>query len=244
MKIHTLCALAACCLIASTGSTAIAAAMSGQGTWESTLQGRDLDGNLSTAEAFYDSILGITWMADVNLIGAGKSWADSKTWAANLNPYDSGITGWRLPTTTDTGSLGCDYSVTGGTDCGYNVDVTTSEMAHLYYFTLGNLAYYDESGASNQPGYGLSNTGPFSNFLPSFYWSSTENARNTSSERESAWYFAMSNGEQGTTLATTLDVNAWAVHDGDVGAAVVPIPAAAWLFGTGLLGLIGIARKK
>jgi hypothetical protein len=28
------------------------------------------------------------------------------------------------------------------------------------------------------------------------------------------------------------------------GAAVVPVPAAAWLFGSGLLGLIGVARKK
>jgi hypothetical protein len=26
--------------------------------------------------------------------------------------------------------------------------------------------------------------------------------------------------------------------------AIVPIPAAAWLFGSGLLGLIGIARRK
>jgi len=31
-----------------------------------------------------------------------------------------------------------------------------------------------------------------------------------------------------------------AEHDGDI----VPIPAAVWLFGSGLLGLIGIARKK
>jgi hypothetical protein len=36
--------------------------------------------------------------------------------------------------------------------------------------------------------------------------------------------------------------HAWAVRDGDIGA--VPIPAAAWLFGSGLLGLIGVARKK
>ncbi len=28
------------------------------------------------------------------------------------------------------------------------------------------------------------------------------------------------------------------------GAAVVPVPAAVWLFGSGLLGLIGVARKK
>jgi hypothetical protein len=25
---------------------------------------------------------------------------------------------------------------------------------------------------------------------------------------------------------------------------VVPVPAAAWLFGSGLLGLIGVARRK
>ena len=30
----------------------------------------------------------------------------------------------------------------------------------------------------------------------------------------------------------------------DFGQAVVPVPAAVWLFGSGLLGLIGIARRK
>lgn len=35
---------------------------------------------------------------------------------------------------------------------------------------------------------------------------------------------------------------AWAVRDGDV--AVVPIPGAIWLFGTGLMGLAGTARRK
>jgi hypothetical protein len=38
------------------------------------------------------------------------------------------------------------------------------------------------------------------------------------------------------------DLFAWAVHSGNVGA--VPIPPALWLFGSGLLGLIGVARKK
>ena len=30
------------------------------------LLGRDLDGNLSTAEAYYDTVLGITWLGDAN----------------------------------------------------------------------------------------------------------------------------------------------------------------------------------
>ncbi|MEA2093731.1 MAG: VPLPA-CTERM sorting domain-containing protein [Pseudomonadota bacterium] len=31
---------------------------------------------------------------------------------------------------------------------------------------------------------------------------------------------------------------------GDLGQVVVPVPAAVWLFGSGLLGLVGMARRK
>jgi hypothetical protein len=48
------------------GTTAQAASVSGQGAWEMTLQGRDLDGDNTTAEAWYDSVLGITWLGDAN----------------------------------------------------------------------------------------------------------------------------------------------------------------------------------
>ena len=47
-------------------SAANAASVSGQGTWKTTLQGRDLDGNLFTIEAYYDTALNITWLADAN----------------------------------------------------------------------------------------------------------------------------------------------------------------------------------
>jgi len=48
----------------------------------------------------------------------------------------------------------------------------------------------------------------------------------------------------GSTLSTAQGNNyyGWAVRAGDVGA--VPVPAAVWLFGSGLLGLVGVARKK
>jgi PEP-CTERM motif len=45
-----------------------AAGVPGQGTWETTLQGRDLDGNAANGfEAYYDTVLNITWLADANL---------------------------------------------------------------------------------------------------------------------------------------------------------------------------------
>ncbi len=38
------------------------------------------------------------------------------------------------------------------------------------------------------------------------------------------------------------NVYAWAVKSGDVSA--VPVPAAVWLFVSGLVGLVGFARRK
>lgn len=46
------------------------------------------------------------------------------------------------------------------------------------------------------------------------------------------------NGAGFTTVAYTLHL------EGHVSASAIPLPAAAWLFGSGLTGLIGIARRK
>lgn len=216
-----------------------AASISGQGTWESTLQGRDFDGNLATFEAYYDSVLNITWLADANYAGTTMTWADASGWATGLDPYGSGITGWRLPTVTDTGAPGCDYAYSG-TDCGYNVDTATSEMASMFYDTLGNLAYYDTSGGG-QPGWGLSNTGPFSNVQSYIYWSATEHAPGASL----AGLFYFYNGYQNFSRYEAGYYYAWAVHAGDVGASAIPVPAAVWLFVSGWLGgMAGVARRK
>ena len=239
MKSHPRWAATALSLVVLGASTlAHAAPVSGQGTWETTLQGRDLDGNLSTFEAYYDTVLDITWLANANYAGTAMIWANANTWAAGLNPYGSGITGWRLPTVTDTGAPGCDYAYTG-TDCGYSVDTATGEMAHMFYTTLGDKAYYNTSGDGLQPGWGLSNTGPFSNVQSLVYWSGSEYAPGASH----AWNFYFDLGSQLADLKEH-GGNAWAVRPGDVAASTVPVPAAVWLFGSGLLGLVGIARRK
>ncbi len=223
-------------------AVANAASVGGQGTWESTLQGRDLDGNLSTTEAYYDTVLDITWLADAYYVGALMDWTTANAWAANLNL--NGITGWRLPTVMGTGMSACIYAFTG-TDCGYNVRTTSgstvySEMASLFYDTLGNLGLHDTSGSAPQQGWGLTNTGPFSNVQSYYYWSATEYAPDTLN----AWDFYFNDGYQDNLNKSSGLLYAWAVHSGNVGVSVVPVPAALWLFGSGLAGLIGVARKR
>lgn len=225
-----------------------AASVSGQGSWESTLQGRDLDGNTATIEAYYDTVLDITWLADANA-GAGSTfddgtsttdgkmtWVNASDWAANLNTF--GITGWRLPTVTDTGTPGCNFSYSG-TDCGHNADTATGEMAHMFYSTLGNIAYYDTNGNPNQPGWGLSNTGPFNNLQFFSYWTDTPYVTTTNL----AWHFDFILGHQGEVNVSN-NQYAWAVHQGDVGTSTVPLPSALLLFASGFLGLFGASYQN
>lgn len=190
----------------------------GQGSWETTLQARDFDGNSSTIEGYYDTVLKITWLADASYAGTMMDWdTATKDWVKNLKI--NGITGWRLPTMVDTDTPGCDGSF-NGTDCGYNVKTTDgstvySEMASMFYDTLGNKARVDTSGASPQPGWGLTNTGPFSNLQPSIYWSGLEYALTGTA----AWVFSFSDGNQ-ATAAKGASWYVWAVHGGDVGSPV------------------------
>jgi len=255
MNIRLLVAFGAC-VFAVTGIGSVhAVPVTGQGTWESTLQGRDLDGNAATFEAYYDTTLRITWLADTYAAGTNMTWAAANAWAAGLNV--NGITGWRLPTLSPINGSTFDssFSYNATTDDGYADSVgwvdgsgnPVSEMGNMYYVTLGNLGYCEPISNSSaactvQTGGGLTNTGPFSNFGPfsstqsGFYWTDTK------LDPGNAWFFDMIDGDQDfTDLVHNHAFSAWAVRSGDVGK--VSIPAAVWLFGSGLLGLIGTCRS-
>ena len=68
------------------------------------------------------------------------------------------------------------------------------------------------------------------------YWSGSEYAPNP----YGAWIFDTYYGNQGGGLKS-IQLYAWAVRPGDV--AAVPVPGAFWLFGSAMVGLMGLKRR-
>lgn len=272
------------CVFSVFATTSHSASIPSQGTWVTTLQPRDLDSNPNTIEAYYDTDLNITWLANANLAESNSfgmpyntdlgpysgdssgvqgyiysngqmNWPGAMLWIATMNTDNYlGYNGWRLPNTNPINGVSYDYTISfnGTTDYGYNISAagtayaggTGSEMAHLFYDTLGNLGYCKPLSAGSctgpQGGWGLSNTGPFSNFQPAPYVSATEYGLDITNY---AWGFNFG-GTYQQNAAKNGPIYGWAVHSGDIGVAIVPLPAAVWLFGSGLLGLIGIVRRR
>ena len=224
------------------------------GTAHAALQGRDLDGNAATFEAYYDTVLDVTWLADANYAMTSgydadglMNWSEAITWAANLS-FTDGVRvydNWRLPTVNPVNGTSLNYNVSynGSTDYGYNVSEqgtayagsTSSEMAHLFYNTLDNKGYTTPSSVypsyTVQVGWGLTNTGPFTHLQADYYWSATENAPYSGG----AWGFYFSNGAQAANIKDD-SFNALAVSSGDVAAVPEAQTYALMLAGLGLIG--------
>lgn len=202
-----------------------------QGTWETTLRGRDLDGDISTFEAWYDTVLDITWLADAGLAKTSGyvadgylQWDDAIVWIGMLNASSYlGYSGWRLPTLTPVNGIEITYATTydGTTDRCYNLSApgtpyagtTAGEMAHLHFNTLGNTGYFDFVGNPDQPGYGVTNSGPFVNIEETGYWTDIEYALNLTG----AWKFHFKWGYQDPDPKFVTNYTAWVVHSGDIG---------------------------
>ena len=165
----------------------------------------------------YDSAQNITWAADPNLPQTLGNSVDGKmTWSEAVAWTShlelGGHNDWRLPITLST--------VAGLNPAG-------SEMGHLFDTSLA----------------GATNNAHFSNIQDSNYWSGTQSVSNNAD----AWSFTIKTGDQVTSEKTSRFYT-WAVHNGDVGKMQqkpippVPVPAAIWLFGSGLIALLGVKR--
>ena len=217
----------------------------------------------------YDSDQDLTWLQDANyaftsgyaaanavdnggfahdniFANGGMGWDAAMAWAEGLS-Y-GGYDDWRLPTVTDNGNDGCNFSY-NGTDCGYNVDTSGSELAYMWYDILENMAAYDISGNRQYAQFGFPSirTGAdgvdFLNLQPlDGYWSGTEYAQDT----DIAWMFDTDTifagyGSQ-YPYGKSYKFFAWAVRSGD--AVAVPEPGTVLLFGAGLIGLLGVGRRQ
>lgn len=224
------------------------------GTTQATLLGRDLNGSPDSFEAYYDTDLNITWLADANY-GAGSiyddigfnggtttdgrmTWASANAWAANLSFTDGVKTydNWRLPSTLEP-DASCSESAFG-LSSGYNC--TGSEMGHLIYNELGSVAGGSVVGISGgwspirNANYFL-----FSNIQYNAYFSATE----YTPDNEYAYYFDMRQNLQAFD-GKLGSLYAWAVSPGDVAAVPEPGTYSMMLVGLGLLAFIANQRKR
>lgn len=185
-------------------------------------------------QAVYDTDLDITWLANANLaksntfgvagidVDGSMDWHTANVFIAAMNADGGsgylGFDDWRLPATYVPDPT-CEQMQAFGWYC------TASEMGHLYHI---EGIYWDDPPPPSL----------FSNLHWGQYWSGTEYAADPSK----AWGRGFDLEGQYTYDKDYPFNFAWAVRTGDVGE--VPLPAAAWLFGTGLLGLVGSMRRR
>ncbi|MBI5041059.1 MAG: DUF1566 domain-containing protein [Gammaproteobacteria bacterium] len=200
----------------------------------------------------YDTDLDITWLADANYAATSGYDADGMMTYSEANAWVNqlsfgGFDDWRLPFNPQ---LDASCSLTrnvNGITLNAGFDCQGSEYGHLFYSELGGTTGSpitdstdpDVALFSNIMTYVPSTLGALGEYwaAAAVYWSPDLQSNYTIYH-----HFHFSDGYQ-RDFDPTIAMHAMAVRDGDV-AAVVPVPGAVWLFMSGLMGLMGAAKRK
>lgn len=166
----------------------------------------------------FDDVLNITWTQAANINGLDH-WDGQDIWAAGYSQTHTvygTFNDWRLP------SMDVDNDDTI-VNCSSATELACRDNEYGYLY--------------HQYGITPSSPAPFKNVQSYYYWSDTGYALSPLY----AWFFHFGFDFQSTDLKGS-SYYAWAVRDGDI--APVPVPAAAWLFGTALMGLLGVRHMR
>ena len=187
-------------------------------------------------QAYYDDQFDITWIADASYaLSESYGWsinqptgtmtaANAASWVNDIS--FAGFSSWRLPT--------MDKDSDGNIE-----DCRLTWSSACYDNEFYSLKGYVNFGATEPM---FSDHFGFSNVYNQNYWSSTASQVNSQGVPDRFYTYRFNvNGIDDSNGSSPFA--AWAVADGDVFASNVPVPAALWLFGSGL-GLLGWMRRK
>lgn len=227
--------LAACGLAAAFALAALPA--------QAALQGRDFDGDTNTVEAFYDTDFNITWLAnglaaqgtsfdDGTYTGDGRlTWQSAMNWAGSLTL--GGKSDWRLPKAIFPDPT---CSVNNGF-ASYGSPCKGSELGHLSW---------DEGVTQATPK-------GFTHAWGGHDWIWTQTEYDEPGNPGAVYVYTLTARVQGGDWADSPtygkdQIFALAVHDGDVGTAISPVPEpetyALMLSGLAMLGFIGRRSQR
>ena len=194
----------------------------------------------------YDDVSDVTWISD------GYAFTNNIA-STTSNPTADPYTGPLLGTVV-TPSLGSPHTIAAN-DLSYQADLgrwvgswwAATEWADGFNYQYGSQTVSDWKLPSSaeaqslitQLGSGSGAKPPFT-WIPPFYW--TSNLTSATNADVARPLFGTINNFTLMNGSVPRYSNVWAVTPGNV--AAVPVPAAIWLFGSAMVGLVGFGRRK